>query len=85
MDSETLFDALFVAGLVALGVLNVARWSAARSREASWNETPPASGRPCARRSGGWLWAAQALVAAALGALVLLRYFDAWPRGGAPL
>ena len=85
MDSEALFEALFAAGLVALGVLSVARWSVARSREASWNETPLASGRPCARRSGGWLSAAQALVAVSLGALVLLRYCGVWPRGGAPL
>ncbi len=52
MDDETLFDVLFVVGLVALGVLNVARWAAAHSRDASWNEARPGSDRPRAHRAG---------------------------------
>ena len=81
MDPEALFDALFVAGLVALGVLNVVRWASARSRDASWNESRPMPGRPRTQRSGGWPMAVQCLVVAALAALVLLRYFGVWPKG----
>lgn len=74
MDGETLFEVLFGAGLVALFVLNVARWGASRAREASWNGNRPS--RPVA---AGWLFAVQALVALGLAVLVLLRYFGVWP------
>ena len=79
MDSETLFDIFFGAGLVAVFVLNVVRWSVARSREASWGETHGAAA--WTQRSGGWPMAVQCLVVAALAALVLLRYFGVWPKG----
>ena len=79
MDSETLFDIFFGAGLVAVFVLNVVRWSVARSREVSWGETHGAAART--QRSGGWPMAVQCLVVAALAALVLLRYFGVWPKG----
>lgn len=66
------------AGLVALVVLNVVRWSIDRSRVASWNDSmldPPA---PPSRASRG-VAVSQWLVMAALGAIVLLRFVDVLP------
>ena len=66
------------AGLVALFILNVVRWSIDRSRAASWNDSmldPPA---PPSHASRG-VAVSQSLILAALGAIVLLRFFDVLP------
>ena len=66
------------AGLVALLILNVVRWSTDRSLAASWNDSmldPPA---PPSRASRG-VAVSQGLIMASLGAIVLLRFFDVLP------
>ena len=66
------------AGLVALLILNVVRWSTDRILAASWNDSmldPPA---PPSRASRG-VAVSQGLIMAALGAIVLLRFFDVLP------
>ena len=77
MSSEA-WDWVIGAGLVALVVLNVVGWSMDRSRVASWNDSLLASDPPPSRASRG-VRVSQSLVMAALGAIVLLRFFDVLP------
>ena len=72
------WDWVIGAGLVALVVHNVVRWSIDRGRVASWNDSlldPPA---PPSHASRG-VFVSQLLIGAALGAIVLLRFFDVLP------
>ena len=72
------WDWVVGAGLVALFVLNVIRWSIDRSRVASWNDSPLDPPAPPSRAPRG-LAVSQNLIMAALGAIVLLRFFDVLP------
>ena len=73
------WDWVFGAGLVALAVLNVVRWAADRSGEASWNDTPGKAAAPPRSHASRGVFVSQLFVGAALLAIVLLRFFDVLP------
>ena len=78
MSSEA-WDWVIGAGLVALVVLNVVGWSMDRSRVASWNDSLLDPSDPPPSRASRGVRVSQSLVMAALGAIVLLRFFDVLP------
>lgn len=73
------WDWVVGAGLVALVVLNVIRWSTDRNRVASWNDSPLDPPAPPRSHASRGVFVSQLFVGAALLAIVLLRFFDVLP------
>lgn len=74
------WDWVFGAGMAVLAILQIVRWSIDRGRDASWSDASfKRASKPPASPASRGVFLSQCLVAAALGALVLLRYFGAFP------